>query len=41
MKDVKYYQSTYHGILYKFDKFSTEHIDTGEGAQAHDWGLYI
>lgn len=46
LKDVKdakgdvYFQSAYHGSPYKFDKFSTEHIGTGEGAQAHGWGLY-
>ena len=36
-----YYQSAYHGTPHRFDKFSTEHIGTGEGAQAHGWGLYF
>lgn len=36
-----YFQSAYHGTLHKFDKFSTEKIGTGEGAQAHGWGLYF
>lgn len=36
-----YFQSAYHGTPHKFDEFSTEHIGTGEGAQAHGWGLYF
>ncbi|MCD7740091.1 MAG: hypothetical protein LUH11_01930 [Candidatus Gastranaerophilales bacterium] len=36
-----YYQSVYHGTPHRFDEFSTEHIGTGEGAQAHGWGLYF
>lgn len=39
--DNVYYQSAYHGTPHKFDEFSTEHIGTGEGAQAHGWGLYF
>ena len=35
-----YFQSAYHGSPYKFDKFSTEKIGTGEENQAHGWGLY-
>lgn len=31
----------YHGTPYKFDRFSTEKIGTGEGAQAFGWGLYF
>jgi diguanylate cyclase (GGDEF)-like protein len=31
----------YHGSPHKFDKFSLEHIGTGEGAQAWGWGLYF
>jgi hypothetical protein len=31
----------YHGSPHKFDKFSTEHMGTGEGAQAFGWGLYF
>ena len=36
-----YFQSAYHGTPHKFDKFSTEKIGTGEGYQAHGWGLYF
>ncbi len=36
-----FFQSAYHGTPHKFDKFSTEKIGTGEGAQAHGWGLYF
>ena len=36
-----FFQSAYHGTPHKFDEFSTEHIGTGEGAQAHGWGLYF
>lgn len=35
------FQSAYHGTPHKFDEFSTEHIGSGEGAQAHGWGLYF
>jgi len=31
----------YHGSPNKFDKFSKDYIGTGEGAQAHGWGLYF
>jgi len=31
----------YHGSPYTFDRFSTEHIGTGEGQQAYGWGLYF
>lgn len=34
-------QSAYHGTPHRFDEFSTEHIGSGEGAQAHGWGLYF
>ncbi len=36
-----YFQPAYHGTPHKFDEFSTENIGTGEGAQAHGWGLYF
>lgn len=36
-----YYQAAYHGTPHRFDTFSTEKIGTGEGAQAHGWGLYF
>jgi hypothetical protein len=31
----------YHGTPYEVDRFSTEKIGTGEGAQAYGWGLYF
>lgn len=31
----------YHGSPHDFDKFSTKHIGTGEGAQAYGHGLYF
>jgi hypothetical protein len=36
-----YYQPAYHGTPHRFDEFSTDKIGTGEGAQAHGWGLYF
>lgn len=35
------YQSAFHGSPHQFDKFSTDAIGTGEGAQAYGWGLYF
>jgi GNAT superfamily N-acetyltransferase len=35
------HQSVFHGTPYHFDKFSLEHMGTGEGAQAYGWGLYF
>lgn len=35
------YQRAFHGSAYTFDKFTLEHIGSGEGAQAHGWGLYF
>jgi hypothetical protein len=37
----KYKIKAYHGTPHDFDKFSTEAIGTGEGAQAYGWGLYF
>lgn len=34
-------QAAYHGSPYKFDKFSLDHMGSGEGAQAYGWGLYF
>jgi hypothetical protein len=31
----------WHGSPYEFDKFTTEKMGTGEGAQAFGWGLYF
>lgn len=36
-----YFQSAYHGTPHRFDEFSLDSIGTGEGAQAHGWGLYF
>ena len=38
---VGFSQRAFHGSPHVFDTFSTEHIGTGEGAQAHGWGLYF
>ena len=34
-------QAAWHGSAAQFDRFSTDHIGSGEGAQAHGWGLYF
>jgi hypothetical protein len=31
----------YHGTPHEFDKFTTEKIGTGEGAQVYGWGMYF
>lgn len=36
-----YYQSAYHGTPHSFEQFDIGAIGTGEGAQAHGWGLYF
>jgi hypothetical protein len=38
---VKFQVDAWHGSPYQFDKFTTEAIGTGEGAQAVGWGLYF
>lgn len=38
---VVYNQSAYHGTPHRFDEFSLDNIGSGEGAQAHGWGLYF
>jgi hypothetical protein len=38
---VAYEIQAWHGGPHKFDKFTTEKIGTGEGAQAFGWGLYF
>jgi GNAT superfamily N-acetyltransferase len=35
------FQPAYHGTPHTVDKFSTDKIGTGEGAQAYGWGLYF
>ncbi len=34
-------QAAYHGTAYTFDKFTLDHVGSGEGVQAHGWGLYF
>ena len=41
IEDNTLYQSAWHGSPHRFDEFSLEHIGSGEGAQAHGWGLYF
>jgi hypothetical protein len=36
-----YYQTAFHGSPHKFEKFDLGSIGTGQGAQAHGWGLYF
>lgn len=35
------YQSAFHGSPYRFDKFTLDHIGSGNGAQSYGWGLYF
>lgn len=34
-------QAAYHGTAYTFDKFTLDHVGSGEGVQAHGYGLYF
>jgi hypothetical protein len=34
-------QPAWHGTPHNFDRFTTEKMGTGEGAQAYGWGLYF
>lgn len=34
-------QAAYHGTPHTVDKFTTQKIGTGEGAQAYGWGMYF
>src|SRR5690606_4116404 len=34
-------QSVFHGSPHSFERFSFDHIGTGEGAQVFGWGLYF
>ena len=38
---VKMQVAAWHGSPYEFDKFTTEAMGTGEGAQLFGWGLYF
>ena len=40
-ENQSFYQSAWHGSPYDFREFLLEMIGTGEGAQAHGWGLYF
>ena len=35
------YQAAWHGTPYIFDEFDNEHNGSGEGPNAHGWGLYF
>jgi len=39
--DALFQVEAWHGSPYQFDKFTTDKIGTGEGAQAFGWGLYF
>ena len=39
--DIQRMVMAFHGSPHSFDKFTTEKIGTGEGAQAFGWGLYF
>lgn len=39
--NYQYYQAAWHGSPHDFDKFDLGAIGTGEGNQAHGWGLYF
>lgn len=39
--NYQYYQSAWHGSPHDFDTFDLGAIGTGEGNQAHGWGLYF
>lgn len=41
LSKVKMQVDAWHGSPHLFDKFTTEKIGTGEGAQAFGWGLYF
>lgn len=39
--NYQYYQSAWHGSPHDFDEFDLGAMGTGEGNQAHGWGLYF
>ena len=39
--NYQYYQAAWHGSPHDFDKFDLGAIGSGEGNQAHGWGLYF
>jgi hypothetical protein len=38
---LPFFQGVFHGSPHRFDKFTTDKMGTGEGAQAFGWGLYF
>jgi hypothetical protein len=34
-------EDVWHGSPHHFDRFSTDHMDSGEGCQEYGWGLYF
>lgn len=38
---LRFEQPVWHGSPHRFDKFSLDHVGSGEGAQAFGWGLYF
>lgn len=41
IRDQTLFQPAYHGGPHRFNRFSLDHIGSGEGGQAHGWGLYF
>lgn len=41
IRRTKHQAEGWHGTHAAFDRFSTDHIGSGEGAQAYGWGLYF
>ena len=35
------FQRAFHGSPYRFERFDSSHMGSGEGAQAYGWGLYF
>lgn len=34
-------EDVWHGSPHQFGRFSTDHMDSGEGSQEYGWGLYF
>jgi hypothetical protein len=34
-------EDVWHGSPHHFDRFSTDHMGSGEGSQEYGWGLYF
>jgi len=39
--NILFQSAAWHGTPHSFDKFSLDHLGSGEGAQAFGWGLYF